>query len=123
MYRQQEGVYNMMHGGQTIDLFKLQSELVDAKVDMAVSRTIDRVVDQISALRNDMNGIREDMHGLRHEMRDGFASLGTRVTAIETKLGMKQETKAQIKSKVIEYTFRAISAISALGFAYVVLHL
>jgi glutamine synthetase type III len=110
VYQQQEGVYNMIHAGQTIDLFKLQDELVNIKVDMAVSRTIDRVVDQISALRNDMNsqmhglkedmnvqihkiredmhvqiyGIREDMHGLRHEMRDRFVSLETRVTAVET---------------------------------------
>jgi hypothetical protein len=34
-----------MINNQTKDLFQLQTELVDMKVDMAVSRTIDRVVE------------------------------------------------------------------------------
>lgn len=123
----------MIHG-QTKDLFQLQTELVDMKVDMAVSRTIDRVVDQITSLRNDMHsqihGLRDEMHEFRDEVNtrftevnNRFSVLGERVTAIETKLGMKQETKAQIKSRVIEYAFKAISAISAVGFAYFVLQL
>jgi dynactin complex subunit len=145
----------MISGGQTIDLFKLQKELAEANVDMAVSRTIDRVIDQISALRNDMNsqihglkddmnsqihGLKDDMnsfksnmnaqihelkgemntqihelkddmtsqiHELRHEVRDGFTSLKTRVTAVETKLGMVSEPRKEVRSHFIEYCFKA----------------
>jgi hypothetical protein len=84
----------------TQDNIKLQKELVEAQVDMAISRTIDRVVDQISALR-------EDMHELRHEMRDRFVSLETRVTAVETKLGMVNESHKEVRSRFIDYCFKA----------------
>jgi len=121
----------MMHSSQTIDLFKLQTELVDAKVDMAVSRTIDRVVDQINALRNDMNSqiheLRDDMnvqiHGLRHEMRDRFVSLETRVTAVETKLGMVNESRKEIRSRIIDYCFKAGWLILAATVSYFILPL
>ena len=117
----------MISGAQTIDLFKLQKELAEANVDMAVSRTIDRVVDQINALRNDMNiqihGVREDMHELRHEMRDGFTSLKTRVTAVETKLGMVSEPRKEIRSRVIDYCFRAGWLILAATVSYLILPL
>ena len=114
----------MIHG-QTKELFQLQTELVDMKVDMAVGKAIDRVIDQITDLRKDMHSqiheLRNEMHAFRNDVNDRFFTLGQRVTAIETKLGMTHETKAQIKSKIIEYVFKAISAISAVGFAYVVL--
>ena len=122
--------------GQTKELFQLQTELVDMKVDMAVGKAIDRVIDQITDLRKDMHSqiyelrnemhteireLKNEMHAFRNDVNDRFFTLGQRVTAIETKLGMTHETKAQIKSKIIEYVFKAISAISAVGFAYVVL--
>jgi uncharacterized coiled-coil DUF342 family protein len=112
----------MLSNGQSIDLFKLQKELVEAQVDMAVSRSTDRVVDQINALRNEMNtqiqglkgemnsqihAVREDMHELRHEMRDEFASLKTRVTAVETKLGIVSESRKEVRSHFVDYCFKA----------------
>jgi hypothetical protein len=95
-----------MHS-QAKDLFQMQAQLVDVKVDMAVNNAIERVVQQI--------------HDLRHEMRDRFVSLENRMIAVETRLGISQETKTQIKTKFIEYVFKAISAISAVGFAYFLL--
>jgi chromosome segregation ATPase len=131
---------------QTRDLFHLQTDLIDMKVGMAVSRTIDRVVEQISALRNDMTSLKSDMntqihelkgemnsqihelkddmnsqiHGLRHEMRDGFSSLNTRVTAVETKLGIVNESRKEIRGRFIDYCFKAGwlilgAAVSSLG--------
>lgn len=89
---------------QAKDLFNLQTELVEAKVDMAVSHAIDRVVEQISGLRNEMN------------MR--FSSLDNRMVAVETKLGIVNETQSEIRSQVnqtesvirtkfIDYAFKA----------------
>jgi chromosome segregation ATPase len=148
---------------QTRDLFHLQTDLIDMKVGMAVSRTIDRVVEQISALRSDMTSLKSDMnaqihelkgemnsqihelkgemnsqihelkddmnsqiHGLRHEMRDGFSSLNTRVTAVETRLGIVNESRKEIRSRFIDYCFKAGwlilgAAVSSLGIFF--LHL
>jgi hypothetical protein len=111
---------------QTLDVFKLQTELLNTKVDMAVSMAIDRVIEQINVLRSDMNAqiheLKSDMnaqihefkgdintqiHELRHEMRDEFSSLKTRVTAVETKLGMVSESHKEVRTHVIEYCFKA----------------
>jgi uncharacterized coiled-coil DUF342 family protein len=100
------------------DLFQLQSELVDKKVDMAVSSAIDRVIEQISGLRTEMHSLNSgvhkeihaltnNMHGLRNEMHQGFSSLDKRVVAIETKLGMVNETQKEIRTKFIDYSFKA----------------
>ena len=146
----------MIQNSQAIDVFKLQSELLDAKVDMAADRAIDRVIDQINALRNDMHtqihqlkddmnllrsemhtkihdlkedmntqihGIREDMHELRHEMRDRFVSLETRVTAVETKLGMVSEPRKEIRNRFIDYCFKAGWLILAATVSYTMLPL
>ena len=48
-----------MNTNNARDLFQLQSELVEMKVDMAVTKVIDRVVEQISGLNN-------EIHALRH---------------------------------------------------------
>jgi hypothetical protein len=85
------------------------------------------VIDQISALRNDMNALKIDMnaqiHELRHEMRDEFAALKTRVTAVETKLGMVSESRKEMRSHVIDYCFKAgwlilASVVSSLAFFF-----
>lgn len=89
---------------QARDLFQLQSELIDMKVDMAVSKAIDRVIEKINGLENRMHA---EMHKLRHDMNQGFSSLDKRVVAIETRLGMVNETKKEIRNKLIDYTFKA----------------
>jgi hypothetical protein len=86
------------------DLFQLQTELIDIKVDMATGKAIDRVVEQITALRHEMH---TEMHKLRNEMHNGFSSLDKRVVAIETKLGMVNETQKEIRTKFIDYSFKA----------------
>jgi hypothetical protein len=64
---------------QARNIFQLQTELIDTKVDMAVSNGIDRVVSQISDLRSEMHGFREDVN--------------KRLIAVETKLGMVSEKR------------------------------
>lgn len=134
---------------QTRDLFHLQTELIEMKVDMAVSRTIDRIVDQISALRGDMVSLKGDMnsqihqfkgemnsqihelkdnmssqiHELRHEMRDEFSSLKTRVNAVETKLKIVNAPKKEIRSNFISYGFKAVWAILGIAASVVLSYL
>lgn len=115
---------------QAKDLFQLQSELVDMKVDMAVSKAIDRVVEQIRTLKHDMqaemHGLRNDMHDIRHEMNNGFSSLDKRVVAIETRLGMIGEKRKGIYNRIMDYLFKAgYGALTlALGYlAYLILQL
>ena len=90
-----------MSKNEAKDLFQLQTELVDMKVDMAVSSAIDRVVAQITGLKN-------EMHDLRGEMNKRFSSLENRMIAVETKLGMVSETQKEVRNRFIEYSFRAL---------------
>ena len=102
------------------DLFQLQTELIDMKVDMAVGKAIDRVVDQISGLRReihvDMNGLRGEMG----EMNKRFSSLENRTIAVETKLGMVNETQKEFRSKFIDYSFKAFWIILSTAGLYAV---
>lgn len=97
-----------MSKSEAKDLFQLQTELIDMKVDMAASKAIDRVIDQISGLRNE---IHVEMHGIKnemHEMNKRFSSLENRTTAVETKLGMVNDTQKEFRSKFIDYSFKAL---------------
>ena len=92
-------------------LFQLQTNLIDAKVDMAVSATIDRVVDQISGLRNEMNAQFNSMTNQLH-------ALGNRVTAIETKLGMVEGTRKVVFDRVMDYIFKTVWTVTAVILPY-----
>lgn len=104
-----------MNVTQTKDLFQLQTELVEMKVDTAVNKSIAQVIDQINQLRSEFKSelhdfkheIREDLHELRHEMRDRFSSLENRVTAVETRLGIVHEGRKEIRNRFIDYCFKA----------------
>ncbi|MEO8964709.1 MAG: hypothetical protein ABI370_08560 [Gammaproteobacteria bacterium] len=119
-----------MHRSQANDLFQLQTELVDMKVEMAVSKSIDRVVEQITNLRyemhTDFHGIRHEMttefHGLKHEMSEQFSALDNRVIASETKLGMVAGTRKAWYDRIMDQVVKSVPA--GIGFlvAYLILH-
>lgn len=111
----------MQHPAQT--LFQLQSELVDAKVEVSVSRAIASVVSQIVNLRlevhQEMGAIKEEMHEMRHEM-------GSRLSAVETALGMRRQKQTEFRTRFIDYSFKAgwvvvFAALSGL-FSYMAVH-
>jgi phosphoglycerate-specific signal transduction histidine kinase len=93
------------------DLFQLQTELVDKKVDMAVSNAIERVMHELSNMRKDMHSFRHDVHSeihaLRRDMDHQFSSLKERVTAVESTLTYVRNSQNQISTKFIDYTFKA----------------
>lgn len=79
-----------MYKSPAKDLFQLQSDLIDMKVEMTVSKSIDRVIEQIQHLENKMH---VEMSRIRHDMNNRFSALENRVVAIETRLGMVSETQ------------------------------
>jgi hypothetical protein len=89
-----------MFTNQASNLFQLQTELIDMKVDMAANKAIERVIDGIS------------------DLKDRIIRIDNRLVAVETKLGMVNETEKEIKARVfasqthvqanfIEYSFKA----------------
>lgn len=89
-----------MDHSQAKNLFQMQTELIEAKVNMAASNAMDRVVNQIIDLRN-------EMHALREEMNTRFSSLDNRMIAVETKLGMVSESQRVVRNKFIDYAFQS----------------
>jgi hypothetical protein len=81
------------------DLFQLQTELIDAKVDMAVSKANDRVVDLIIDLKG-------QVVDLKSEMNHQFAHLEGRVKTIEKEQNSTAKLLTEVRSKVIDYSFR-----------------
>lgn len=106
------------------DLFHLQSELVEAKVDMAVSRAIQSVLERIDSLQHDMD---TRFTSLDKSIDARFNALGQEMIAVKTKLGMSNETQPLIRAKWIEYAFKTgwlfLAAIIAWAMAFAAPHL
>lgn len=88
-------------------LFQLQCELTDAKVDKAVSEAINQVVSQIVSLRQE---VQRDFNNLQHEMHHEIGGLrqemGSRLSAVETALGMRHQARSEVRSRFLDYTFK-----------------
>jgi hypothetical protein len=82
------------------DMFQLQTEWVDAKVKTAVNDNLSIVISKIDALK-------DEVHDLRHEMNQRFSHVESRLTAVETKLGMRNEIQSEIRNRMVEYGFKA----------------
>lgn len=107
-----------MKRDQARDLFHLQTELIDTKVDMAVSRSIDRVIEQISALKTQMHS---EIHDLKIDMHNRFSSLDNRIIALETKVGMNSESRKTVRDKILDYLFKSGWAALTLAFSYLII--
>ncbi len=92
-------------------LFQLQVELTDMKVEVAVSKVINQVVDQIISLRQDLSGLKHEMHreisGLRYEMHDLKQEMGSRLSSVETALGFRNQSRSEIRNRFYDYAFKA----------------
>jgi hypothetical protein len=89
-----------MDKSQAKDLFQLQSELVQVKVDMAVNNAIDRVLDSIADLKGDIKG---DINHLEKR----FTSLEHRVKSTKATLLWQNSVIRKVHTKFIDYSFRA----------------
>lgn len=119
------------------NLFQLQTDLIDAKVEIAVSKVIDRVIDQIRNVQDDIHGLRHEMHVeisslrsdmnnemsiLKSEMNNQFSSLDKRVVAIEICLGRSVEVKKTIRDHFIDYGFKSSWILLGALITYFVTH-
>lgn len=120
-----------MHQGQT--LFALQNELMDKKMETTMNTRLVTFRDEMreefradlarvvapleramAAFREDLNNfkaemrefkqeVREEMREIRHELH----GLGTRLTAVEAVLGMRQQQQGEIRTRFLDYSFKA----------------
>jgi len=89
---------------QAKDLFQSQAELVDAKVKIAATNAMDRVLEEIASIKVEI-----------HEINN-------RLTAIETKLNMRNKMQDEFRNRTIEYVFKAgwlvIASVITTSFIY-----
>jgi hypothetical protein len=53
------------------------------------------------------NEIHQECGKLRHELHEMRLEFGTRLTAVETALGMRLEKQAEIRHRFLDYSFKA----------------
>lgn len=74
------------------DLFQLQSELIDAKIEAAARKTMDRLLQKIEDVKTEIRDLRFDMYkknqDIRNEMHDSLLKINSRLMTIETKVGI-----------------------------------
>jgi hypothetical protein len=126
-----EKEYNLPYS--TIDLFRLQADLIDSKVEVAVSKSINQVVEQLVNLRHEMHesinslryDVQRDLGVLRQEtsaIQVQVTEVSTRLTGVEHALEKRHKLRSSVRDRFIDYAFKA----SWLGLAsiltYVLLH-
>ncbi len=109
----------MRYQDQAKTLFQLTTELTDSKVEIAVSRAISQVVDQIVALRQEVH---LEIGGLRHEMHDLKQEMGSRLSSVETALGFRNQSRNEIRNRLYDYVFKAGWLILGSILTYLVVH-
>ncbi len=90
----------MGYPDQAKTLFQLTTELTDAKVEIAVSKAITQVVEQIINLRHEIGD-------LRHDMIERFSKVESRLSSVETALGKRNQIRGEIRTRVFDYSFKA----------------
>jgi hypothetical protein len=119
---------------QAKDLFQLQSELTQSKVDMAVSSAIDRVLDRIADLKGGMDQrfseIDQRFVHLENGLEKRFTKIDQRFTKVDhrvnsTKASLNSLTRdlAQTRKGFIEYCIRALWAGISVAAVYSISHL
>ena len=92
-------------------LFQLQAELIDTKVELAVNKAINQVVEQIMNLRHEvhkeMSGLKHEMHEMKQDMLERLSQVDNRLSSVETALGMRNEVHGEIRSHFLTYLFKA----------------
>jgi hypothetical protein len=111
-----------MQQGQSL----FMRELIDAKVEVSVSRAIMPVLERIDNLRQEVQqqigSLRTEVREEMHEMRLEFS---TRLIAVETALKIHESRREQVRTRFLDYIFKvawllASSVLSGL-FAFLML--
>ena len=109
----------MQYSDQTKMLFQLTTELTDKKVEIAVIEAISQVVNQIIELRAEMH---REISSLRLEMIERFSKVESRLAAVETALGQRNQSRHEIRIRFYEYAFKAGWLLLGSGLMYLMVH-
>ncbi len=127
----------MLAQDQSKTLFQLSTELIDRKVETAVIKAISQVVDQIVALRQEMHleigELRREMHleigGLRREIHQELSDirleirkLDNRLSSVETALSLRNQVRSEIRTRFLDYTFKAGWLVALVAISVSLLH-
>jgi hypothetical protein len=119
---------------QAKTLFQLQSELVEVKIDMSVSKSITQVVEQIVNLKHEVHrdfaGLKFEVHreiaSLKDEMKRDISGLKEDMSSVKTRLGMRNQVHGEVRTRFFDYSFKAgwlIGLAVLYGIAsYVIMH-
>jgi len=81
-------------------LVQMQADLIDTKVELAVIKAINQVVEQILNLRSEVH---QEMRGLRDEMH----KIDERLGCVETALGLRTQAHSEVHGRFLDYTFKS----------------
>ncbi len=87
----------MRYQDEAKSLFQLSTELTERKVEMAVTNAMAEVVKEMIALRHEL---KQEMHELRQEM-------GSRLSCVETALGLRNQSRHEMRTRLYDYAFKA----------------
>lgn len=102
----------MQYLDQTKMLFQLTTELTDKKVEVAVVKSIQEVVDLINELRQEMH---QEINSLRHDIE-------SRLSAVETALGMRNQSRYEIRNRFYDFAFKACWLLLGSGLMFLAGH-
>ena len=107
-----------MHN-QSKDLFQLQNELINTKINLIVNQKLDRVSEKLNDLKNQMN---KDLWDLGHSINDFEKNLSNRITAVETKLDNMDFNKLNKQNQTPEDDYKFVWVVLCLALLCLYLH-
>lgn len=112
------------------DLFQLQVELNDRRVNMAVNEAIERLERSMENFKNELKQemqafkaeMRIEFQEFKAEMRSEYQELKTRLIIVETKLGLVNANQYEIRTRFIDYTFKSAWVLLGAVASYAFMH-
>ena len=109
------------------DILLAYTELTDTKVDMAVSKSIERVLDSIADLKGGMDQRFSDINHrfvhLENGLEKRFTAVDHRVNSTRNSLRSLNRVITQVRTGFIENCIRAVWAGISVAIVYSVSHL
>ena len=107
---------------QVKNIYQLENELINAKVEIAVEKAINRVLGEMSDFRKEMQQFRQETNDRLLVLHKDIGGLDKRLVAVETKLGMANEAKRDLRVRFLDYAFKAGWAVTAVIASYSYIH-
>jgi uncharacterized protein YdaL len=100
----------LQHNDPTKTLYILQTQLIESKIHMAVSTSINQVVQQIVELRHEMHqelsNLKDRMHREISGVKDSLTALEKDMSAVKERLGMRTQIRSELRNRFFDYGFK-----------------